>query len=186
MPQNDSFDAFLTWFAYRSCDVPMLPAVYSGYALFFGSTQSSQDSLDSYCALQGKAFLWGCQLGWNSTWLLRDNRREYLDFTVKLCRERLDNLEFLLEGELLCELPTPHEVPEVEIAWNREKSGNFKVPAVMGTLWRNGNGSRKRAFLVNVSDSEQLFAPCIGSGCNLAPVRISPRSVTHIDVVPDI
>ena len=32
-PYKDSFDAFLTWFWNLPNDVPLLPAVYSGYAL---------------------------------------------------------------------------------------------------------------------------------------------------------
>ena len=31
----DSFDAHLTWFGHAYEDVPMLPAVYSGYMVYF-------------------------------------------------------------------------------------------------------------------------------------------------------
>ena len=182
-PYLDSFDGFLTWFAYRPQDVPMLPAVYSGYTLFFGSDQSSKDSLDSYCALQSKAFLWGCQLGWNSTWLLRDTHREHLAFTIRLCKERLANLDFLLEGELLGELPTISGQPMVDVDWTRERVGAFKVPAIMGTIWRNGDGTRCRAFLVNVSGSEQTYSPPIESKYSFSTVVLSPYSVLSLDVI---
>lgn len=181
-PYLDSFDAFLTWFAYHPQDVPMLPAVYSGYALFFGSDQSSSDSLDSYCALQGKAFLWGCQLGWNSTWLLRESRKDHLEFTIRLCKERLANLEFLLEGELLGEISLPKDIPMVDISWKREHTGTFKLPAIMGTIWCSGDGRRYRAFFVNISGNEQTFSSSTDLVYEFPSISLPAHAVISVDV----
>ena len=177
-PYMDSFDAHLTWFGHAFDDVPVLPAVYSGYTVYFSSNESEKDSLDSYCVQQGQDFLWGCQLGWNDTWVLDDAHKEHLAFTLRLCRERIAHREFFLEGELMGEIPMPPDLPKVEVRWKRR--GNycdgmrFRMPAVRGALWRDRNG-RKCVFLVNISDDAQTFTYCYGA--MRKTVSISPRSV---------
>jgi hypothetical protein len=178
-PYMDSFDAFLTWFANRPEDVPLLPAVYSGYALYFGCSQSKNDSFDSYCALHARMFLWGCQLGWNGTRLMEKGKEEYAPFTLKLCRARLDHLDYFLYGELLGEIKMLDKVPLIEVEWQRDKVGKFKTPAVIGTIWRSSKGDIC-SFIVNISGEDQkiAFRPCDKS----APVSatIPPRSVKAI------
>jgi hypothetical protein len=175
-PYMDSFDAFLTWFGNRPEDVPLLPAVYSGYALYFGCSQSKNDSFDSYCALHARMFLWGCQLGWNGTLLMDKGKEEYAEFTRKLCRARLDNLDFFLYGELLGEVIPVDEVPMVEVKWNRDKVGEFKVPAVFGTVWRDGNG-RRRTFIVNITGEDRRFTAISAKGDSPFAVAVPPRSL---------
>ena len=175
-PYMDSFDAFLTWSGNKPEDVPLLPAVYSGYALYFGSCQFGNDSLESYCALQARAFLWGCQLGWNQTRLANPGMEKHAEFTHKLCRVRLDNLDFFLYGELLGEVIPAGEVPLVDVKWNRDKVGEFKVPAVFGTVWLSDGGER-RAFLVNITGEERRFIGSLGEGGSQIDVTIPPRSV---------
>ena len=183
-PYTDSFDAFLTWFPRTPYDVPMLPAVYSGYAVYFSSPQSGKDSLDAYCALQGRDFLWGCQLGWNSTWPFDANHREHLAFTLRLCRERLAHKDFFAYGELLGELPLggPHPrapAPVVEIAWERKPACRLKMPAAMGTLWRASDG-RRLACIVNVSGKELVVKCQLGGTDGERQLTLAPRSVTSI------
>ena len=171
-PYMDSFDAFLTWMENTPKDVPLLPAVYSGYALYFGSIESKNDSLDSYCALQARMFLWGFQLGWNGTQLMQKGKEEYVPFTHKLCRTRLENLDCFLYGELVGELIPVGEVPMVDVKWEYKDVGEFKAPAVMSAVWLSGNGKR-RAFIVNISDKEQRF-----------DFKTSPDGKTHSFVIP--
>ena len=175
-PYMDSFDAFLTWFGNRPEDVPLLPAIYSGYALYFGCSQSKSDSLDSYCALNARMFLWGIQLGWTSI-LFEKGREKEVEFTRKLCRARLDNLDYFLYGELLGEVKPVGEVPMVDVKWDRDKVGEFKVPAVFGTAWCDGKGNR-RAFIVNITGDEQRLAVRFQEGDAPSTVVIPPRSVT--------
>ena len=115
-PYMDSFDAFLTWFGHRPEDVPLLPAIYSGYALYF------------------------------------------------------------LYGELLGEVIPVGEVPLVDIKWDRDKVGEFKVPAVFGTVWRNRGGER-RAFIVNITGEEQQFTGRLAKDGKPFTVTIPPRSL---------
>jgi len=182
-PYMDSFDAHLTWFGHAYDDVPVLPAVYSGYTVYFSSNESEKDSLDSYCAQQGQDFLWGCQLGWNDTWVLDDAHKEHLAFTARLCHERIAHKEFFLEGELLGELPTPPELPTVEVKWNRR--GNycdgtrFKMPAVRGAMWRDRKG-RRYVVLVNISGETQDFA--FGEGADCKSCTIPPRNAIAVNL----
>ena len=182
-PYLDSFDAHLTWFGHSFDDVPLLPAVYSGYAVYFASMEDAKDTLDSYCAQQGQDFLWGIQLGWTDPWILDDKHTEHLVFTTRLCRERLANKEFFLEGELMGELPTPPDVPMVEVQWRRVgnycNSSRFKTPAVRAAVWRDGPGNR-RAFFVNISGEAQSFT--YGSGAERKRIVIPPRSVAAEDM----
>ena len=178
-PYMDSFDAFLTWIENTPKDVPLLSAVYSGYALYFGSIQSKKDSLDSYCALQARMFLWGFQLGWSGTLLMNKGKEEYVEFTRKLCRARLDNLDCFLYGELVGELIPIGEVPMVDVKWEYKDVGEFKVPAVSGTVWRNSNGEI-RSFVANISGEEQKinFRPFGNS--DPVSATLPPRSVKAI------
>ncbi len=178
-PYMDSFDAHLTWFGHAFDDVPVLPAVYSGYTVYFSSNESEKDSLDSYCAQQGQDFLWGCQLGWNDTWVLDDAHKEHLAFTARLCLERIARKEFFLEGELIGEIPMPSDLPTVEVRWKRR--GNycdgmrFRMPAVRGAVWRDFTGKRRYIVLVNISGDMQTFT--YGTGTAQKTVTIPPRSV---------
>ncbi|MBR2837557.1 MAG: hypothetical protein IKE55_02125 [Kiritimatiellae bacterium] len=177
-PYMDSFDAHLTWFGHAFDDVPVLPAVYSGYAVYFSSMEDPRDTLDSYCAQQGQDFLWGVQPGWTDPWILDDGHREHLKFTERLCRARIENKEFFLNGELLGELPTPPEMPSVEVCWTRRgnycDSSRFLSPAVRGAVWRDASGNI-RVFLVNMSGEAQTFS--YGGGATRRTVTLPPRSV---------
>ena len=163
-PYMDSFDAHLTWFGHAYDDVPVLPAVYSGYTIYFSSMEDAKDNLDSYCAQQGQDFLWGVQLGWTDPWILDDAHKDHLAFTARLARERIAHKDFFLNGELLGEPPTPPEMPTVEVKWNRR--GNycdgtrFRMPAVRGAIWRDFTGKRQYIVLVNISgDTAFLLVP---------------------------
>ena len=182
-PYMDSFDAHLTWFGHAYDDVPMLPAIYSGYAVYFSSVSDKKDSLDSFCAQQGRDFIFGCQLGWNDPWILDDAHREHLAFVERLCRERIAHKDFFLTGELLGELPTPEGLPTVDVKWNRigmyYDSTFFKMPAVLGAVWRDFEGTRRYTVLVNISGDEQTFT--YDGGAGRKTITISPRSVSsHI------
>lgn len=178
-PYMDSFDAHLTWFCHAYDDVPMLPAIYSGYTVYFSSVSDKKDSLDSFCAQQGRDFIFGCQLGWNDPWILDDDHKEHLAFVERLCRERIAHKDFFLTGELMGELPTPQDMPTVEVQWKRVgmycDSTLFRMPAVIGAVWRDFDGTQRYTVLVNVSGDEQAFT--CGDGAMRKTVVIPPRSV---------
>lgn len=174
-PYMDSFDAFLACGENTPKDVPLLPAVYSGYALYFGSVESRKDSFDSYCALQARMFLWGFQLGWNGI-LLEKGKEEFASFTRELCRVRLENLDRFLYGELVGELIPVGEVPMVDVKWENKDVSEFKVPAVMSAVWADDIGVC-RAFIVNISGEEQRFEFKLNPHSETYSVTLPPRSV---------
>ena len=156
-PYMDTIDAYLTWNPRDQQDVPLLPAVYSGYTVYFSSPQAAQDSLDAFCAAQARDFLWGCQLGWNSEWILQPPHREKQQFQLELCRYRLAARAFMVEGQLVDELRPLNEVPLVTHRWNRTKPHNARLPAVMGTLWRDHAAERLAVAIVNTTGAAQTF-----------------------------
>jgi hypothetical protein len=150
-PYMDNIDAYLAWNPRYDTDVPLLPAVYSGYTLYFTSPQDAQDDLDAFVMAQARDFLWGCQLGWNGDWLLRPEHRAKLDFELALSRLRLAAQEFMVYGELLDEIRPLNSMPVVTAVWNRTTRHTATLPAVQGTLWRSRSG-RLAALLVNTTD----------------------------------
>lgn len=147
-PYMDNIDAYLAWNPRYDTDVPLLPAVYSGYTIYFTSPQDARDDLDAFVLAQGRDFLWGCQLGWNGAWLLGPEHKEKLDFELELCRLRLAAKEFMVFGELLGEVRPLNPLPVCTTVWNRSNPHPASLPTVQGTLWRTRDG-RLAAFLVN-------------------------------------
>jgi len=154
IPLMDNIDAYLTWNPRYETDIPLLPAIYSGYTIYFSSPQDAGDNLDAFCAAQGRDFLWGCQLGWNSSWILEENHRAKQKFEYELCRYRAAARDFFLYGQLLDELRFENEVPYMRHTWNRSRAHCVNLPAVMGTVWRAPDG-RDAIFMVNVSGTAQ-------------------------------
>ncbi len=147
-PYMDNIDGYLAWIQRNDNDVPLLPAVYSGYTIYFTSPQSGADDLGAFVMAQGRDFLWGCQLGWNGEWILDERHRNKLEFQLELCRTRLAAKDFMVYGRLLDEIRPVNALPAVSVDWHRRSTHSASLPAVQGTLWRSGDG-RLAAFLVN-------------------------------------
>jgi hypothetical protein len=156
-PYMDTIDAYLAWNPREQEDVPLLPAVYSGYTVYFTSPQAANDSLDAFCAAQARDFLWGCQLGWNGEWILHESHREKQRFQHALCRYRLAAKAFMVCGQLVDEVRPLNEVPLVTHLWHRTKPHAARLPAVMGTVWRDGRAERLAVFVVNTTGETQAF-----------------------------
>ncbi len=153
-PYMDVIDGCLAWNARYDEDVPLLPAVYSGFTTYFTSPQSPSDTLDAFCAAQARDFLWGCQLGWNGDWILKEPHREKQRFQLELCRYRLALKAFLVYGQFMDELRPLNRVPRVSTVWNRRTPHTARLPAVMGSVWRDGEG-RTALLVVNISSELQ-------------------------------
>lgn len=171
-PYMDRIDGYLAWIDRFQEDVPLLPAVYSGYTIYFTSPQSSQDSLDAFCAAQARDFLWGCQLGWNDPWILQAAQREKQRFQYDLCRYRLAAKDFMVYGQLLGELHPQTEVPMATHLWHRNRPHTAHVPEVMGTVWRDSAG-RLAVVVVNASGSPRRLSFSIDPVAWLG--RVGPR-----------
>ena len=156
-PYMDTVDAYLAWSPRSESDVPLLPAVYSGYTIYFASPQSARDTEESFCVAQARDFLWGCQLGWNDPWILQEANRIKQQFQCELCRYRLAAKNFLVYGQLVDEVHPSAAVQEAKLVWNRNTPHTARLPEVMGTVWRDGAG-RMAVFVVNASGSPQTFS----------------------------
>ena len=154
-PYMDNIDGFLTWITRYDTDVPLLPAVYSGYTIYFSSPQSAADDLKAFTVAQGRDFLWGCQLGWNGTWILDEKHREHRDFFAALCQYRLAAKDCFVYGQLLDEIRPINSIPRLTCVWNRTKTHNATLPAVMGTLWRSRARDALVAAMINFGDDPQ-------------------------------
>ena len=156
-PYMDNIDAYLTWNPRYETDIPLLPAIYSGYTIYFSSPQAGDDTLNAFCAAQGRDFLWGCQLGWNASWILDENHREKQKFQYELCKYRASARDFFLYGQLLDDLSFENELPYIRHTWHRNWAHCANLPAVMGTIWQAPDG-RNALFMVNVSAEEQAVS----------------------------
>jgi hypothetical protein len=156
-PYMDNIDAFLAWSPRYQEDVPLLPAVYSGYTLYFTSPQEAKDSLDAFVMAQGRDFLWGCQLGWMSNWLLNDAHRDKLDFLIRASQLRVAAQKFMVHGQLLNEIRPTEPVPSMTVIWNRRNPHPATLPAAQGTLWRSMDGQLAAVFF-NAADEPRELA----------------------------
>ncbi|OGV72129.1 MAG: hypothetical protein A3K19_02545 [Lentisphaerae bacterium RIFOXYB12_FULL_65_16] len=150
-PYMDNIDGFLAWSPRYDTDVPLLPAIYSGYTIYFTSPESEKDDLQGFVMAQGRDFLWGCQLGWNGTWMIAPEHRAKANFMRKLCRHRLAAKDFLVYGQLLDEIRLDEPSGTLATTWNRTDPHPATLPGVMGTLWRARDG-RLGVVLVNFAE----------------------------------
>ncbi len=191
-PYMDVIDGCLAWNPRHQEDVPLLPAVYSGYTVYFTSPQAEQDTLEAFCAAQARDFLWGCQLGWNGSWILREQHREKQRFQLALCRTRLAAKDFLVYGQLVDEVRPLNNVPAVTHQWHRNQPHSARLPAVMGTVWRDDRG-RLAVFVVNTSGVPQPFTFQVEPQRWLSSARgpwqlssLTPAGETPLDLASDL
>ncbi len=158
-PYMDGVDAFLIWNPRHPDEIPMMTTVYSGYTIYFSSPTHGYSDTISFAMLQGRDFLWGCQLGWMGFELLSPEHKEKAEFLRTLAKYRMVSLKYLIYGELLGEIEPLNEIPKVKGTWFQWGGGTFtaELPAVMGTYWKGADGTIG-ALIVNVSDREQAFS----------------------------
>ncbi|MBQ7651095.1 MAG: hypothetical protein IJS15_09060 [Victivallales bacterium] len=165
-PYMDNINGFLAWNPRNDTDVPLLPAVYSGYTTYFTSPQESTDTLVAFRAAQGRDAMWGCQIGWHYFDILNDAHKEKFDFSMRLAELRLATKEFMVFGELLGEVKPLNSVPTLTMTWGRQKPHTATLPAVQGYEWADAKG-RRCIYIINYSDSMQSFEfnlPRLSSG----------------------
>lgn len=180
-PYMDGVDAFLIWNPRHPDEIPMMTAVYSGYTIYFSSPTHGYSDTISFTMLEGRDFIWGCQLGWMGFELLSPEHKDKAEFLKTLAKYRVASLKYIVYGELLGEIAPLSSPSEVKGTWFQWNGGTFTVelPAVMGTYWR-GSDNTIGAIIVNVSDKEELFSfPFPGEllprGKNVLISDISPQ-----------
>ena len=152
----DQIDGFLKASWPYECEVPFYPAVYAGYAVYYGNYQSLRDDIASFRAYQMRDFTRGVLLGWLDRYNVTSP-----EFTEKqkllgmLARVRRTAAEFMIYGTLEDEVrftdaPPPEEF-EIKALW-RDTKRIFTLPTVMGTVWRNLEKTATALIVANATD----------------------------------
>ncbi|MBO4344615.1 MAG: hypothetical protein J5833_02595, partial [Victivallales bacterium] len=179
-PYMDNIHASLAWEPRQDTDVPLLPAVYSGYTTYFTSPQEATDTLVAFRAAQGRDFMWGCQIGWHYFDILTDAHKEKFDFSMRLAKLRLATKDFMVFGELIGEVEPLNTIPIINMTWGYRTPHTATLPAVQSYQWADGNG-RRCLYIINYSDSVQRFEfnlPKLSSG------KVALRRVNGAGTVP--
>ncbi len=160
----DVIDAFLTWTPRRPDDIPLLTAVYSGYAIYFGTNaRVAKDSgLGPFAMIVGRDVVWGTQPGWMAIDVTSD-RGAYLRDAARF---RYAGRQYFQFGELVGELKPTNDPGTTTGGWKDvggEKSPtDVTLPAVVGTIWKSPSG-RLGLAMANLTGEEKTFA------CDVAP-----------------
>ena len=190
-PYMDNIDAFLTWTPDRPDDVPVLPAVYSGYIRWIGSPQDADVSFESFQAVQVRDVLWGVQPGWMSGWILEEQHRKRLDCLVRLGELRRNHREWFDEGTLIGEVGNEATNAPLSVSWkaNGKQQPTAEIPPVAAVVWENRSGVRLLA-VGNLADRESLFRGTPPGGGEvtfaLAPGEVKLHRYVPEKVVRDV
>ena len=157
-PYVDVFEGFLTWSPNATNDIPLLPAVYSGYCESFGCRTAPSYTMEAFRAAHGRSFLWGCQPGWESEWIFEKKYRDRFEYLVHLAELRATAQEFFADGEYVADVDNLSDNKMLKLTWLRwGKPMLAEVPAVQATLWEAADGSRMVA-VANYSDAPRKFS----------------------------
>ena len=129
----DLIDIYLNALNYTPYDVPLFPAVYSGYMLHYGRPVPLDCDPDTAFREYARTLVWGEAFGWIVPYVLWiDRYRDRVSLIHRMACLRRDWKEFLVLGTLEDEvrLPTPD-------------------PDIFGTVYKNASGDRMAAFVVN-------------------------------------
>jgi hypothetical protein len=146
-PYLGGLDGFLVWTTRLGNSIPMLTAVYSGYASYFGTNTFFNYTDRAWIMREGRDFLWGCQNGWMSPGqLLSPGNAAKAAFLRQVGKYRVVGSEYLNYGELVGLVDHPSRT--VTEPWPSHDAGEVTLPAVQGSVWKAADGSLG-VFLVN-------------------------------------
>ena len=160
----DVIDGFLRALVPKPDVVPFYSAVYSDYAVYFGSPMRGTTDIDSFRAVQSLHFVWGVQNGWMGPWLFRKDKNSYADWMHCLGKARLDAKKYLAYGEYLDELKLLEPVQERDYEWpnteNPARQGVYraKMAGVVGAWWRSPEDGSVALVAVNHTRDAQRVA----------------------------
>ena len=163
-------------------DVPFFPAVYSGYAIYFGTRQSARKAFDPTFALMAREFTWGIANGWSDDWYPNrwGTEKRTAEAAYAFAKAREMNRDVFVYGTLEDELrplePLEKRRFEWRSTWNKRFSTG-EVPVVTGTWWTNRSG-RKVLAAVNITDEPQSvrFTVLGGKGA-VESLGLRPREI---------
>lgn len=141
-PNMDGIDAFLTWTHRNENTIPMMPVVYAGYTIFFGSPESIEKLSDhDWRMAQGQEFLWGCQNGWMGLDLLKPEHERKAAYFKQLGKYHVAGKKFLVYGEL------------VDLIAHEKRSDFRDIPFMQGAVWK-AEDNTLGVFLANLQDGQ--------------------------------
>jgi len=133
-------------------DVPLVQAIYSGYATSVGRFENKRDPADTFATIQGDSFVWGIMPGWFKPTF--QYNKEKLDLAVKLSRYRMAAKDFLVYGELVGEVQI---LPKADKIVRTVYGPYFKVNArlkkfkpLQGSIWRTYDGKSLGIVVMNM------------------------------------
>lgn len=176
-PYIDLFDGFLTWCPSKPEDVPLMAAVYSGYQNCFACSAKASYDLTAFRATEGRAFMFGVNVGWLNQWVLADDKRDHFEYLVKLCEAHRANLDLFCDGELLGEVKNelPTEILDLDWIWWIYPV-KARLPAVEAYRWRAPDG-REAVAVCNYDSKAHDFA-----GGGISRVTLEPGAVRVLTV----
>ncbi len=152
----DLIDGYLHAGATQLEEVPFWPAVYAGYAIYFGNSGFNlKNPPDTFDAYQMRRFVWGIVAGHFDRWKLGDpgydRPRELIARTARLRRAAAEFMIYgTLEGEIpFIEKPTERDF-RLEHVW-RTTVRTIRMPEVFGTVWKNLDGTATAIVAGNAS-----------------------------------
>lgn len=175
----DQFDGFLKASGIRADEVPFYPAVYAGYAIYFGNYQSLKDDPNAFYAYQMRDFSSGVLLGWLDRWNVTSTEFTAHQQCLTTCaRTRRAASEFMIYGTLEDELrfltsPEPQTFL-LQSIW-RKYDYHYTLPLVTGTVWKSADAAATGVIVANASDKPQTVTFRL-------PVR--GLSLVHINGMP--
>ena len=156
-PYADTFENFLLWCPNYDTDIPLTPAVYSGYIETFACSASAWYTMEAFRAVNARSLIWGCQGGWCRAEILTDAQTEKFEYLVKLVQIRRQDLEYFSDGELMGEVKSKEPVPMLDLKWNQwGKQIDARIPAMQAMRWRSPAG-KEMVVVANYSDKELPF-----------------------------
>lgn len=157
-PFMDGVDAFLTWIKPDERSIPMIPAVYSGYSLYFGSPAWFEQGDRAWIMAQGRSFLWGSQNGWMGFELFKPEHAPKAAYLKKVGMYRAAAKKFLTFGELVDLIEPTNSVETVTEVWpdHENKPRNATLPSIQGAVWKAEDGTLG-VFLANYLDKDNMI-----------------------------
>ena len=134
-----------------------MPAVYSGYAIYFGSEENMCDPEDTFLSWQMRQFTWGIMPGWFDRWDIGDSKFSRQQRVVaRLARIRRVLADFMVYGRLEDEVRFVEAPPVREYRMNylwRPSNWIDKVhmPDLHGTVWRSVEEEAVMVLIANAS-----------------------------------
>ena len=130
----DLIDVYLNATAYTRFDVPLFPAIYSGYMVHYGRPVPLELPADEAFREYARTLAWGEAFGWiiPAVPLQRERFCSRIRLIYDMACLRRDNSDFLVWGSLEDELRPLDAVSDV-----------------YGTVWRNADGTKRCAVAVN-------------------------------------